>query len=108
MLANGSSRVPAFLKVAQDQLTAGIASRNTPDWRMLVRNGIDTSEANAKYFEETLPKLAEERIAGPQRDELLKQVREGSQQAAAAFRGLARFRGQHILRRSGEEGRLRS
>ena len=42
--------VPAFLKVAQDQLTAGIASRNTPDWRMLIRNGIDTSEANAKYF----------------------------------------------------------
>lgn len=83
--------VPAFLKVAQDQLTSGIASRNTPDWRMLIRNGIDTSEANAKYFEETLPKLAEERIAGPQRDQLLKQVRDGCQQAATAFRGLRDF-----------------
>jgi uncharacterized protein (DUF885 family) len=83
--------IPAFLKVAQDQLNAGIASRNTPDWRMLIRNGIDTSEANAKYFEETIPKLAEERIAGPQRDQLLKQVRDGSQQAAAAFRGLRDF-----------------
>jgi uncharacterized protein (DUF885 family) len=83
--------VPAFLKVAQDQLNAGIASRNTPDWRMLIRNGIDTSEANAKYFAETLPKLAAERIAGPQRDRLLKQVRKGSQQAATAFRGLREF-----------------
>lgn len=83
--------VPAFLKVAQDQLNAGVASRNTPDWRMLIRNGIDTSEANAKYFEETLPKLAEERVAGPQRDQLLAQVRDGSSQAAAAFRGLRDF-----------------
>ena len=83
--------VPAFLKVAQDQLTAGIASRNTPDWRMLIRNGIDTSEANAKYFEETLPKLAEERVSGPQRDQILSQVRDGSKQAAAAFRGLRDF-----------------
>jgi uncharacterized protein (DUF885 family) len=85
------SAVPAFLKVAQDQLNAGIASRNTPDWRMLIRNGIDTSEANAKYFEETLPKLAEERVAGPQRDQLLTQVRAASQQAAVAFRGLRDF-----------------
>jgi len=83
--------VPAFLKVAQDQLNAGIASHNAPDWRMLVRNGIDTSEANAKYFAETLPKLAEERVTGPQRDQLLKQVRDGSEQAAAAFRGLREF-----------------
>ena len=35
--------------------------------------------------------VAEERVAGPQRDQLLKQVREGSQQAAAAFRGLRDF-----------------
>lgn len=83
--------VPAFLKVAQDQLTAGIASRNTPDWRMLIRNGIDTSEANAKYFAETLPKLAGERVTGPQRDQLLTDIRSGSEQAAAAFRGLRDF-----------------
>jgi uncharacterized protein (DUF885 family) len=85
------SSIPVFLKVAEDQLNAGLASRNTPDWRMLIHNGIETAEANAKYFEETLPKLAEERVAGPQRDQLLKQLREGSQQAAAAFRGLRDF-----------------
>ncbi len=91
LLGKRLAAIPAFLKVAQNQLNAGIASRNTPDWRMLIRNGIDTSEANAKYFEETLPKLAEERTAGPQRDQLLTQVREGSKQAAAAFRGLRDF-----------------
>jgi hypothetical protein len=91
LLGRRLAAVPAFLKVAQDQLNAGISSRNTPDWRMLIRNGIDTSEANAKYFEETLPKLADERVAGPQRDQLLTQVRDGSKQAAAAFRGLRDF-----------------
>lgn len=83
--------VPAFLKVAEEQLKAGIASRNTPDWRMLIRNGLDTSEANAKYFEETFPKLADERISGDQRDQIVRQVREASLQAAAAFRSLRDF-----------------
>ncbi|HET9786999.1 MAG TPA: DUF885 family protein, partial [Pyrinomonadaceae bacterium] len=83
--------VPAFLKVAEEQLKAGIASRNTPDWRMLIRNGLNTSEANAKYFEETLPKLADERISGDQRDQIVRQVREASLQAAAAFRSLRDF-----------------
>jgi uncharacterized protein (DUF885 family) len=91
LVAKRLATVPAFLKVAQDQLSAGVASRNTPDWRMLIRNGIDTSEANAKYFAETLPKLAEERVAGPQRDQLVKQVRESSQQASASFRSLRDF-----------------
>lgn len=83
--------IPAFLSVAQDQLNAGIKSRNTPDWRMLLRNGIDTSEANAKYFDETLPKLAGERVSGPQRDQILTELREASKQAAAAYRSLRDF-----------------
>jgi uncharacterized protein (DUF885 family) len=58
---------------------------------MLRRNGLDTSEADAVYFE-NLPTLAEERIrVGPQRDELLARIRKGSKQAAAAYRGLREF-----------------
>ena len=91
LVAKRVAAIPGFLKVAQDQLSAGINSRNTPDWRMLVRNGIDTSEADAKYFEETLPKLAGERISGPQREELLTQLRDACKQAAAAYRGLRDF-----------------
>lgn len=84
--------VPRFLSVAQEQLAAGVKSGNTPDRRMLRRNGIDTAEANAKYFEETLPKLADERIAQSEgREQTLNGLREASKQAAAAYRGLRDF-----------------
>lgn len=85
------SDIPAFLKTAQDQLLAGIKSQNTPDWRMLIRNGVNTAEADAKYFEETLPKLAAERVAGSSRDQTLKELGDACKQAAAAYRSLAEF-----------------
>jgi uncharacterized protein (DUF885 family) len=88
LVAKRLGAIPRFLQVAQEQLAAGIKSNNTPDFRALKRNGIETSEADAKYFDETLPKLAEERISGDQRDQLLSQIRDASKQAAAAYRGL--------------------
>jgi uncharacterized protein (DUF885 family) len=91
LVAKRVAAIPAFLKVAQDQLNAGIKSNNTPDWRMLVRNGIDTSEADAKYFEDTLPKLADERLSGQQREQLLIQLRDACKQAATAYHGLRDF-----------------
>ncbi|HSB11261.1 MAG TPA: DUF885 domain-containing protein [Blastocatellia bacterium] len=91
LVAKRVSAIPRFLAVAQEQLGAGIKSKNTPDFRMLKRNGIDTSEADAKYFETTLPKLAEERITGAQREQLLAQIRDASKQAAGAYRGLRDF-----------------
>src|SRR4030095_7830251 len=39
--------VPRFMQAAITQLKAGIAAGNTPDWRMLKRNGLDTTLANA-------------------------------------------------------------
>ncbi|MGH9969656.1 MAG: DUF885 domain-containing protein [Pyrinomonadaceae bacterium] len=83
--------IPGFLKVGQEQLSAGIKAHNTPDWRMLLHNGIETSAADAKYFEETLPKLAEERVSGPQREQILSQIRDASKQAAVAYRSLRDF-----------------
>src|SRR6185436_2188644 len=85
------SSIPAFLDVARDQLEAGLKSGNTPDFRVLRRNGLDTTEADAKYFEATLPKLGEERIAGPDRETLLRKLRDASKQAAAAYRRLHDF-----------------
>ena len=87
LVAKRVNAIPRFLAVAQEQLSAGIKSNNTPDFRMLKRNGLDTSEADAKYFEDTLPKLAEERATGSQRDQLLSQIRDASKQAAGAYRG---------------------
>lgn len=91
LVAKRIGAIPRFLSVAQEQLSAGIKSNNTPDFRMLKRNGIATSEADAKYFDETLPKLAEERINGTNKDQLLTQIRDNSKQAAGAYRGLRDF-----------------
>jgi uncharacterized protein (DUF885 family) len=84
--------VPHFMQVAQEQLSAGIKSGYTPDWRMLRRDGLDTAEADAKYFEKDLSEIASQRIApGPRRGELLKEVAEAGKVAAAAYRGLRDF-----------------
>ncbi len=77
--------IPKFLATAQDQLLAGVKAGNTPDRRMLQRDGLNTSEANAKYFGETLPQMAGERISGPQRDQLLGQLRDAAKQASEAY-----------------------
>jgi uncharacterized protein (DUF885 family) len=91
LVAKRVSVIPRFLGVAQEQLLAGVKASNTPDFRVLKRNGIDTSEADAKYFEETLAKLAEERVTGPQREQLLTQIRDASKLAAGAYRELRDF-----------------
>jgi uncharacterized protein (DUF885 family) len=81
--------IPRFLAIAQEQLEAGVKGNRTPDRRMLQRDGLNTSEANAKYFAETLPGLASQRMSGPEKDRLLAQLRESGRQAAAAY---TRFR----------------
>lgn len=91
LVAKRLSSIPHYFSVAQEQLLAGIANKNTPDSRMLKRNGIEASEANAKYFDETMSKLADERIVGSQRDQLLSQIRDASKQAAGAYRGFRDF-----------------
>ncbi len=58
---------------------------------MLRRNGVDGAEADARYFEKTLPALAEERITGPRRSELLLHIAAASSKAAAAYRELREF-----------------
>ncbi len=84
--------VPKYMQVAQEQLAAGVKSGNTPDHRMLLRNGITAAEKTAEYFEKTLPALATERIASTDgRDEQLKQLNEAAKGAGGAYRGLADF-----------------
>jgi uncharacterized protein (DUF885 family) len=91
--------VPRYFQVAQEQLAAGVKSGNTPDQRMLLRNGVTTAEATAKYFEKTLPDLAAERIAPgvSGRDEQLKQLNEAAKGAASAYRGLRDFVAQNFF-----------
>ena len=61
--------VPAYLAVARTNLGAGHKSGNMPDRRMVQRDGIAGSRANATYFRATLPALAktylgDQRFAG--------------------------------------------
>ncbi len=80
---------PRYLQTAQEQLAAGVKSGNTPDWRMLQRDGLNSTEADAKYFDQDLPALAAKDLApGAQHDDLLKQLGDASKGAAAAYRGL--------------------
>jgi uncharacterized protein (DUF885 family) len=51
--------IPPYLAVARENLQAGRRNGNVPDRRMVVRDGIAGSRANAAYFRTTLPRLAQ-------------------------------------------------
>jgi uncharacterized protein (DUF885 family) len=83
--------VAAYLASAQQELTAGIASKNTPDGRVLTEYGLTSTAADAEYFAKTLPALAAQDITGPQRERLLFAVRGAGNEASAAYMGLRKF-----------------
>ncbi|HVF68679.1 MAG TPA: DUF885 domain-containing protein [Pyrinomonadaceae bacterium] len=83
---------PRYMRVAQEQLAAGVKSGNTPDWRMLKRDGLDTCAADVEYYDKKFIEEANKNVAqGPQRDELIKQLTEASKGAAAAYKSLGDF-----------------
>ncbi|HMF55977.1 MAG TPA: DUF885 domain-containing protein [Pyrinomonadaceae bacterium] len=86
LVAHRLGEIPHYLENAQMQLQNGVKSGNTPDQRMLRRNGLDATEANAKYFAATLPGLAAQRIAqGAQHDDLVNKVSTASKTAAESY-----------------------
>lgn len=92
LVAQRLEAIPAYMATAREQLSAGVAGGNTPDWRMVRRNGIGSAEADAEYFSTTLPALADERIApDADRDSLLARVRVASDGAARAYLDLRDF-----------------
>lgn len=50
--------IPPYLEAAQANLAAGKKSGNSPDHRMIERDGVNGSKANADYFRTTLPESA--------------------------------------------------
>lgn len=105
-LADRLSDVPRFMQAAVTQLKAGIATNNTPDWRMLKRNGLDTTLANAEYFATTLPGIAAERMPkGEGSDALLSSLRDKAAKAADAYRGLHDFVAETYFANPKHEGR---
>jgi uncharacterized protein (DUF885 family)/pimeloyl-ACP methyl ester carboxylesterase len=81
------SAIPAYLKTARANLEAGLKADNVPDWRMVERDGLSSSEENAKFFEQTLPGLVAERTGNAS---LRADLQARGAAAAAAFR---EFRG---------------
>ena len=52
------SAIPSYLTIARANLDEGRRSGNVPDKRMVQRDGIAGSRANAAYFRTTLPRMA--------------------------------------------------
>jgi uncharacterized protein (DUF885 family) len=83
---------PRYMRVAQEQLAAGVKSGNTPDWRMLKRDGLDTCAADIEYYDKKFIEEVNKNVAqGPQHDELVKQLADASKGAATAYRSLGDF-----------------
>ena len=83
--------VPAYLASAAQQLRAGVAAHDAPDWRMLVGHGLRSTASAAEYFADTLPQLGAANITAPRRAELLRALQTAGAEAAAAYRQLRAF-----------------
>lgn len=83
--------IPAYLAMAERQLSAGVEAHNTPDWRMLRDFGLQSSAADADYFAKTLPQIAATDLASARRDALLRELQNAGGEAAAAYRHLHDF-----------------
>jgi uncharacterized protein (DUF885 family) len=84
--------IPAYLDRARANLEAGVAVGNTPDFRMVERDGLASSEENAEYFENVLPEMAAERTQGqPFSKATVAELRTRGAAAARAFRDFRRF-----------------
>ncbi|HEU0300020.1 MAG TPA: DUF885 domain-containing protein, partial [Longimicrobium sp.] len=82
--------VSAYVTAARFNLQAGIDAGNTPDWRMVERDGMAGSQSNAEYFRETLPPLAERYMGGrPFAAELMGYLRTAALRAADSYAGFA-------------------
>jgi uncharacterized protein (DUF885 family) len=57
LVVTRAQSIPAYLEVAKTNLLAGKQAGNIPDKRMVQRDGINGSRANAEYFRKTLPEL---------------------------------------------------
>lgn len=91
LVAKRIQAIPKFLANAQEQLLAGVKANNTPDGRMIMRDGVETSKRNAEYFEKDFPKLAGDRMTASQDDPLRATLQQAAKQAAEAYRGFTDF-----------------
>jgi uncharacterized protein (DUF885 family) len=87
--------VPAYVRAAQANLRKGKERGNLPDWRLVQRDGIEGSRANAEYFRKTLPDTAGRYLGDrPFAKTLQAELQKAANSAAEAYAGLSDFLGQ--------------
>ncbi len=84
--------IPAYLETARANLQAGVKRGNLPDRRMVERDGVNGSKANAEYFRKSLPEsaaafLGDRPFAGP----TLAELGTAARAAADAWESFAGF-----------------
>jgi uncharacterized protein (DUF885 family) len=81
-----SLAIPSYLEVAKTNLLAGKGAGRIPDKRMVQRDGINGSKANAEYFRVTLPRTAQQFIGGrPFAQAMMTQITAAGNSAAYAW-----------------------
>jgi uncharacterized protein (DUF885 family) len=84
--------IPAYIEVAKANLLAGKRAGMLPDKRMVQRDGIDGSKANADYFRTTLSKTAQQFIGSrPFASGMMSQITAAATVAAVAWDGFVLF-----------------
>jgi uncharacterized protein (DUF885 family) len=96
--------IPAYLAIAEQQLTAGVEAHSTPDWRVLHDFGLQSTAADADYFAKMLPQLATADIPPGRREALLRELQDAGAQAAAAYHHLHDFVAATFYADAGAEG----
>lgn len=87
--------IPSYLETAKINLLAGKKTGNIPDHRMVQRDGIAGSKANADYFRTTLPKNAQQYLGSRAfAREMLARITGAGIAAADAWEAFAVFLGQ--------------
>jgi uncharacterized protein (DUF885 family) len=90
MVAQRLAAIPAYLDVARANLEAGRRAGNVPDRRMVQRDGITGSRANATYFRDGLPAQAKVFLGGQRfAGETLTNITTAGASAARAFEQFA-------------------
>jgi uncharacterized protein (DUF885 family) len=82
--------IPAYLDTARVQLSAGVSAGNPPDWRVIAQYGLRSADADARYFAETLPALAQKNLQAGD-SSLASELRSAGQDAGAAYQQLREF-----------------
>ena len=89
--------IPSYLEVAKANLLAGKKAGIIPDKRMVQRDGIDGSKANAAYFRTTLPQTAQKFIGSrPFAATMMTQINAAGNSAAYAWDQFASWLGQNF------------